>query len=266
MGFLTEITGEIRQRLRDHPLDQPAMEAAAAQAPPPRGLAVALRAAERRDGVAVLAEIKRASPSARDIALEADPVGRASAYEAGGAAAISVLTEPRYFGGTLDDLRAVRAAVRHPVLRKDFLLQPAQVVEARAAGADAVLLIAACLSDAELQTMLEIARELGMDPLLETHSDEDLERALATDVAVVGVNARDLESLHVDVPGALRRLGRIQSDRVAVLESGISTAADVAAAVGAGASAILVGEALMRAADPGSKLRELIAGIGPTPP
>ncbi|MGZ8571439.1 MAG: indole-3-glycerol-phosphate synthase TrpC, partial [Actinomycetota bacterium] len=105
MGFLTEITGEIRQRLRDHPLDQPAMEAAAAQAPPPRGLAVALRAAERRDGVAVLAEIKRASPSAGDIALEADPVGRASAYEAGGAAAISVLTEPRYFGGTLDDLR-----------------------------------------------------------------------------------------------------------------------------------------------------------------
>ncbi len=266
MGFLTDITSEIRQELRDTPLDEPALMAAVAQASPARGLASALRTAARDVGVAVIAEIKRASPSAGSISPDADPLDRARAYEAGGAAAISVLTEPRHFGGTLDDLRTVRAAVVHPVLRKDFLLQPGQVAEARAAGADSILLIAACLSDGELRDMLEVAREMGMDPLLETHSDEDLERALATDVAVVGVNARDLESLEVDVPGALARLTRVPGDRVGVLESGISTAADVVAAVDAGASAILVGEALMRAADPAEKLRELLGGLRSTPP
>ncbi len=242
------------------------MEAAAAQASPPRDLPGALRAAARDRGVAVIGEIKRASPSAGEIVREADPAGRATAYEVGGAAAISVLTEPHHFGGSLDDLRAVRAAVHGPVLRKDFLLEPAQIIEARAAGADAVLLIAAALPGDRLDAMLEITRRLGMEALLETHTEEDLERALATDAAVVGVNARDLGSLEVDVGAALRRLGRIPRDRVAVLESGISTPAGVAAAVDAGASAILVGEALMRAADPARTLSELVAGARSHPP
>jgi indole-3-glycerol phosphate synthase len=146
------------------------------------------------------------------------------------------------------------------VLRKDFLVLPAQVLEARAAGADSVLLITSCLDDAELHVMLDAARDLGMEPLLETHSDEDLDRALATDAEIVGVNARDLETLRVDTDAALARLRRIPSDRVAVLESGVSTRGHVVAAVDAGASAILVGEALMRAHDPGAAVRHLIVG------
>src|SRR4029450_3104143 len=135
---------------------------------------------------------KRASPSAGVIAGSIDPVSQAKAYDTG-AAAISVLTEPHHLGVSLDHLRAIRAAVKHPVLRKDFLVHPSQVVEARAAGADSVLLITASLDDQELATMLATSRGLGMEPLIETHSDDDLRRALATDAEVIGVNARDLE-------------------------------------------------------------------------
>jgi indole-3-glycerol phosphate synthase len=260
MGFLTDLTARIRDDLREHPLDEGALRAAVDDVPEARNLAWALRGYAAEDGVAMIAEVKRASPSAGAIAANADPVLQATAYDVAGAAAISVLTEPSHFGGSLDDLRAVRAAVLHPVLRKDFLVDAAQVVEARAAGADSVLLITSCLADDELAAMLTVARELGMEPLVETHSDEDLERALATDAEIVGVNARDLESLRVDVEAALARLRRVPSDRVAVLESGISTRAHVVAAADAGASAILVGEALMRAADPGAAIRHLVTG------
>jgi indole-3-glycerol phosphate synthase len=186
-----------------------------------------------------------------------DPVSLARAYEAAGAAAISVLTEPRYFGGSLEDLARVRAAVDVPVLRKDFLVKPAQVLEARAAGADAILVIASATDDPSLASLLGSASELGMGVLLETHGEEDLERALATDQQVVGINARDLESLEVDVPAALQRLRRVPAGRTAVLESGIASRAGAVAAVEAGASAILVGEALMRAPDPSAKVRQL---------
>ncbi|MDP9298340.1 MAG: indole-3-glycerol phosphate synthase TrpC, partial [Actinomycetota bacterium] len=152
---------------------------------------------------------------------------------------------------------AVRSAVELPVMRKDFLVHPSQVIEARAHGADAVLLIAACLSDAELHAMLSAAADLGMASIVEAHADGDLERALATDAAVIGVNARDLETLEIDVGRALGLLRRIPAGRVRVLESGISRRADVEEAAAAGASAILVGEALMRAGDPVEKLREL---------
>jgi len=260
MGFLTDFVTERRRALLDRPLDHVALAAAAATAPEPRNLAWTLRGYARADGVAVIAEVKRASPSAGAIAIDADPVIQATAYDVGGAAVISVLTEPTHFGGSMQDLRAVRAAVEHPVLRKDFLVDPDEILEARAAGADAVLLISSCLSDDELIRMIAVARELGMEPLVETYTDEDLQRVLATDAEVVGVNARDLESLDVDVAAALRRLARIGDDRVAVLESGIRTRADVAAAVAAGASAILVGETLMRAADPGAAIHELIHG------
>jgi indole-3-glycerol phosphate synthase len=258
MGFLTDVVAGVRAELATRPLDEQALRAALPSAPPVRPFAWVLRSYAREEGVAVIAEVKRASPSAGEIAADADPVLQAMAYDVGGAAAISVLTDGAHFRGSLADLGAVRDAVQHPVLRKDFLVHPAQVLEARAAGADSVLLITACLSDAELEAMLAAARELGMEPLVETHSDEDLERAVATDAAVIGVNARDLESLAVDPGSARRRLTRIPDDRVAVLESGIATRRDVETAVAAGASAILVGEALMRAPDPGRTIRALI--------
>jgi indole-3-glycerol phosphate synthase len=258
MGFLSDIVAEIRRDLARQPLDHEALTAMAAAQPPPRPFGTTLRDAARADGVALIAEVKRASPSAGAIAATADPLRQATAYDAAGAAAISVLTEGRHFGGSLEDLRAVCGSVAHPVLRKDFLVETGQVLEARAVGADTLLLISSCLDDDELATMLAACRALAMEPLVETHSDEDLERVLATDASIVGVNARDLETLAVDVPAALKRLGRVGRDRVAVLESGIRDRAAVLAAVDAGASAILVGESLMRAADPGRAVRALI--------
>ena len=161
-----------------------------------------------------------------------------------------MLTEPRHFSGSLADLRTARMAVKVPVLRKDFLVHPSQLIEARADGADAVLLIVAAVSPLELEALLATARDLGLGVLLESHSDAELDVALATDAEVIGVNARDLETLEVDAERARRQLGRIPAERIGVLESGIATREDVVAAVEAGASAILVGEALMRAADP----------------
>jgi indole-3-glycerol phosphate synthase len=258
MGFLSASVGEIRRELAERPLDHDALAAAASSAPPPRDVVAALGRAREADGVALIAEVKRASPSAGEIAVDTDPVAQAGAYAAAGAAVISVLTEPRHFAGSLEDLVAVRSAVTRPVLRKDFLVNPDQLLEARAAGADTALLIVSCLGDDELMDMLAAARANGMEPLVETHSDADLDRALATDAQIVGVNARDLESLDVDVSAARARLGRIPGDRVAVLESGIRDRDDVVAAVRAGASAILVGESLMRADDPARAVRALI--------
>jgi indole-3-glycerol phosphate synthase len=223
--------------------------------PPARDFVGALRARAGRP--AVIAEVKRASPSAGPIA-DRDPSERARAYASAGATAVSVLTEQAHFYGSLADMRAVRMACDLPVLRKDFLIHPSELIESRAAGADAVLLIAACLSANELTAMLATARDLGLGALVETHSDQDLEKVLATDAEVVGVNARDLETLDVDVDRALAHLARVPDGRLAVMESGIATRDQVRAAVDAGASAILVGEALMRADDPGAKLREML--------
>ncbi|HEY6567612.1 MAG TPA: indole-3-glycerol phosphate synthase TrpC [Actinomycetota bacterium] len=258
MGFLTDLTQRLRDDLVRDPLDEGALMARAVARPPARDFEAALRGGVGRP--AIIAEVKRASPSAGAIAEGADPVVQARAYEAGGAAAISVLTEGSHFHGSLVDLEAVRAMVQIPVLRKDFMVHPAQLIEARAHGADAVLLIVSCCSDAELTSLLSMASDLGLGVLLETHSDEDLVRALATDAAIIGVNARDLETLEVDVSGALRRLEHIGSERVAVMESGIATHDDALAAVSAGASAILVGEALMRAVDPAALVRDLTIG------
>ena len=253
MGFLTEVTDEVRRRLERSPLDESALMALALGLPPARPFERSLLAARAS---AVIAEIKRSSPSAGKIA-EADPAARARAYEAAGAAAVSVLTEPLHFDGSLADLRAVHLAVGVPVLRKDFLVHPSQVIESRVEGADAVLLIAAALSGAELKALIAAAADLGLDALVETHSEADLEKALATDAPVIGVNARDLETLEVDAARALALLGRVPEDRIAVLESGIVSRADVERAGAAGASAVLVGEALMRAEDPAATLREL---------
>jgi indole-3-glycerol phosphate synthase len=255
MGFLTDLVAGRRRELERHPLDDSTLLARAMAMPPARDFAGALRA--RADRPAVIAEVKRASPSAGPIA-DRDPAEQARAYASAGAAAISVLTEQAHFHGSLADLRAARMACDLPVLRKDFLIHPSELIESRASGADAVLLIAACLSSNELVAMLSTARDLGLGALVETHSDPDLEKALATDAEMVGVNARDLETLDVDVDRALAHLARIPDGRLGVMESGIATRAQVVAAVDAGASAILVGEALMRADDPGAKLRELL--------
>ena len=253
MGFLTDLVDDLRRRLEREPLDAPALMARALASPPARDFAAALRSATP----AVIAEVKRSSPSAGAIA-DRDPADQARAYEAGGAAAISVLTEPRHFDGMLADLRAVRTAVGLPVLRKDFLLDPAQVIESRAAGADAVLLIAACLSLPELTAMIRSADDLGMAALVETHADEDLRKALDAGASIIGVNARDLETLEVDQGRALAALRRVPTDRIAVFESGIRTRSDVEAALASGASAILVGEALMRADDPVAAVADLV--------
>lgn len=254
MGFLSDLVQELRAELDARPPDRDALEAAAAARPPAQDLTAALV----RSGVpAVIAEVKRASPSAGDIAGDADPVRQARAYADGGAAAISVLTERTHFRGSLEDLLAIREAVPLPLLRKDFIVRSEQIAEARAAGADSVLLITSCLTEGELTRLLADARAFGMEPLVETHDDDDLDRALATDARVLGVNARDLETLEVDVDRAVTRLRRIPADRVAVFESGVRVPADAAAAVAAGASAILVGEALMRAEDPAEAIRAL---------
>jgi indole-3-glycerol phosphate synthase len=253
MGFLTEVVDRTRRRLERQPLDDARLMSLAVGLPPARPFADALRSAA---APAVVAEVKRSSPSAGRIA-DADPAALARSYEGAGAAAVSVLTEAEHFDGAIADLRAVHLAVGIPVLRKDFLVHPSQVIESRVEGADAVLLIAAALPGAELKAMLAAAGDLGLGALVEAHSEEDLDAALGAGAEVVGVNARDLETLEVDLERALGLLGRVPADRVAVLESGLSTREQVEAAVAAGARAVLVGEALMRAEDPGTKLREL---------
>jgi len=255
MGFLTDVVERLQRDLEEHPLDDVALMARVSAMPPAKDLEAALTVGEPP---ALIAEVKRASPSAGMIAEDVNPSVLARGYQAGGAAAVSVLTEPRHFQGSLADLQAVRSSVSIPVLRKDFLIHPAQVIEARASGADAVLLIVAALTDAQLRALLEAAGDVGLATLVETHSDEDLRRALDSDAKLIGVNARDLETLEVDVAGALARVGRVPDDRISVLESGISTRANVDAALEAGASAILVGEALMRADDPARAVRKLL--------
>ena len=255
MGFLTDVVERVRRELERAPLDEGALLARCMSLPPPRDFVAALRTSARP---AVIAEVKRASPSAGPIAAGADPRALAAAYQGGGAAAISVLTEPRHFDGSLADVRLVHVVASLPVLRKDFLVHPAQLMETRAAGADAALLIAAALSPPELAAMLATAGDLGLATLVEAHTRDDLERALAAGAGVVGVNARDLETLEVDEGRALDLLASVPGDRVRVLESGISTRGQVLRAVAAGADAVLVGEALMRAEDPAAALRSLL--------
>lgn len=223
--------------------------------PPAFDLATALRGPE----VGLIAEVKRASPSSGPIA-DADPAAQAAAYVRGGAVAVSVLTEPRHFDGTLADLERVRRRVRVPVLRKDFIVHPSQVAESRAAGADAVLLIAAALDDAELRDLLQVCSDVGLAALTEVHHERDLDRVLAAGAGIVGVNARDLETLEVDEGRGLQILERVPPDRVRVFESGIVTREQVERAARVGADAVLVGEALMRAGDPTAKVRELLGG------
>jgi indole-3-glycerol phosphate synthase len=255
MSVLDEILAHKRQEVaalrRTMPLDR--VITAATAAPPARDFAQAIAGPPVR----FIAEIKRASPARGAIRQDADPAGVARVYEAGGAAGISVLTDARYFNGSADDLRAVRAAVGLPVLRKDFIVDAYQVYEARALGADAVLLIAGTLLLAELAALVRLTAELGMTAVFEGHAEADIDQAVACGARVIGINNRDLKTLAVDLATTARLRPRIPPGIVVVSESGIETAADVRRVGAAGIDAILVGTALMAGPDPAARLREL---------
>jgi len=246
---------EVRERQQRIPLA--ALREQLVDAPPVRNFMTALQARIALGQAAVIAEIKKASPSKGVIRADFDPAAIAASYEAGGAACLSVLTDVDFFQGADAYLQQARAACRLPVLRKDFVIDPYQLVEARVLGADCVLLIAAALDDARLVALLALASELGMDALLEVHDAAELDRALRVDAPLIGINNRSLRSFDVDLQTTLDLLQKIPADRLLVTESGIHTPADVARMRGNGVHAFLVGEAFMRADDPGSELRRL---------
>ncbi|HEY6007932.1 MAG TPA: indole-3-glycerol phosphate synthase TrpC [Geobacteraceae bacterium] len=224
----------------------------------PRGFVRALRAAEESGWTPVIAEVKKGSPSKGVIRADFDPVAIAEIYEQNGAACLSVLTDERFFLGHLSFLPLLRETVRLPLLRKDFLYDPYQLYEARVAGADAVLLIAAMLDLPQLRDLAALARELGLDVLLEVHDEQELEMALRVNVELIGINNRNLRTFVTDL-GTTERLARlVPGDRLVVAESGINSRADVVRLQQSGARAFLVGESLMREADIGAKLRDLL--------
>jgi len=218
----------------------------------------------RQPGVSVIAEFKRRSPSGGLIRADAAPADVARLYAQGGARALSVLTDARYFGGSDADLIEARGATTLPVLRKDFVVEEFQIREARALGADAILLIVRALSDSDLRSFLRLARELGMDALVETHSADEVERALDAGAEIIGVNNRDLDTLTTDVTLAPRLRRLVPADHVFVAESGVSTPEQIRILADAGVDAVLIGESLLRATDPGATLAELVAAGAPS--
>lgn len=231
------------------------LRARLADAPPVRDFFLPLAAG---GPIKLIAEVKKASPSQGVIRDDFDPVTIAQTYETHGASCLSVLTEEHYFLGSLDDLRQVRQAVGIPVLRKDFILDPYQLVEARAAGADAVLLIAECLDDCNLRKLHNGALELGLTPLVEFYEPQNLDRVLAAGATLIGVNNRDLKTFAVDLDHTIRLREQVPLDCVLVAESGIHTRGDVLRLQQAGIDAMLVGESLMRQADIASAVQRLL--------
>jgi indole-3-glycerol phosphate synthase len=239
---------------RKRVLPEVALKIAAQKIDPPRDFQGALS----RDGFNVIAELKKASPSRGVIRQEYSPAALARMLEAAGAVALSVLTEEDFFSGSLGDLKAARQETQIPVLRKDFIIDPWQVWEARAAGADSFLLITAILDDAALNEMLELGRSLHMEPLIEVHSRQELDRALALGARILGVNNRDLRNFDVRPETSLDLIQAIPEDCLAVSESGLGSHDDLARLRRAGFDAFLIGEHLMKEADPCVPLRELI--------
>lgn len=231
---------DLESRLSDRDRDRPFMEALV------------------RPGISLIAEFKRRSPSAGEIVDDASVASTVQAFERGGAVALSVLTDEPHFGGTLEDLRAAREACDLPILRKDFVVDPYQLYEAAANGADAVLLIVRALAEEDLVALHSEAMALDLDPLVEVHNAEELERALELDAAVIGINNRDLDRNEVDVATTFELMPDVPTGKTVVAESGISDPAELEALDRVGVDAVLIGEALMRAADPEARAREFV--------
>ena len=257
-GPLGRLTAAAAERARELTPRQAELEGRTAQAPAAAGFAAAIGAAP---GVAVIAEIKRRSPSRGSINEHLDAVERARVYVGAGATCVSVLTEPREFGGALADLETLARERVAPLLRKDFHVAEIQVTEARAFGASAVLLIARALPPAGLGRLVQWSLDVGVEPLVEVRDEWELEAALGTAAPLIGVNARNLETLEIDPDLVARLIPLIPAGRVAIAESGITTRADVHAVAAAGADAVLVGSALSMAADPG----DLVGALASVP-
>jgi indole-3-glycerol phosphate synthase len=260
--YLPEILAHTRKVVAERmaAADVRALERAA-ETHGPRGFARALRAKAASEGLAVIAELKKASPSKGLIRAEFDAAALAKALEAGGAAVLSVLTDERFFQGSLENLRRASAAVSIPCLRKDFMVDEFQMLEARAHGADAILLIVAALTDVQLKELRESARGFGLDVLCEVHDADELDRALALDCECVGVNSRDLRTFEVSLDRACELASRLPQSAVKVAESGIHTVADMQRLRSAGYEAFLIGESLMRQPDPGAALSTLLREV-----
>ncbi len=257
-SILDKIYAAKRDEVRDRRaiVSPVAIVAAAGRAPKPRDFVGALRSHRP----AIIAEIKRASPSKGDIFNGLDPASVAKDYADAGAAAISVLTDS-HFKGSLDDLRAVRAAVELPLLRKDFIFDPYQVYEARAAGADCILLIAAMLKEGQLRSLAALARELGMATLVESHNESEFQLAEKIGTGLVGINNRDLHTFVTDIAQTERMLDGYKGEALIVTESGIDSAADMRRLEASGAHAFLIGESLLREGAPGARLSELMTAF-----
>jgi indole-3-glycerol phosphate synthase len=250
--ILEGVRSDLAERQQAAPLDQ--LKEAAARAPSPRDVLAALGG----DEVSVIAEVKRASPSKGALAAIADPAALAADYASGGARVISVLTERRRFGGSLDDLAAVRESVQVPVLRKDFVVSSYQLWEARAYGADLVLLIVAAMDQNALVSLVERAESIGLVPLVEVHTGEELDRALAAGATVIGVNARNLATLEVDRGVFAELAPRIPDGIIKIAESGVRGPHDLLAYAASGADAVLVGESLVTGKDPRTAVADLV--------
>jgi indole-3-glycerol phosphate synthase len=255
LSILERILAVKRAEIAAAKKEQPRIEGKAHAASAPRDFVAALRARQP----AVIAEIKRASPSKGVLRADFDPAAIAKSYEKGGAACMSVLTDKEFFQGAGEHLSVARAACSLPALRKDFLIDSYQVFESRALGADCVLLIAACLQEAEMRELETLANGLGMAVLVEVHDADELERALKLKTPLIGINNRNLRSFETRLETTLDLLPRIPPERLVITESGIVSKADVARMRQQGVEAFLVGEAFMRAKDPGAELRKLFS-------
>ncbi|HTW09514.1 MAG TPA: indole-3-glycerol phosphate synthase TrpC [Acidimicrobiales bacterium] len=260
--YLDKILAAHRAKAAADERDLSALVRQAEACPPVRPFAAGLRAARPPGGLAVIAEVKRRSPSKGGLAPDLDPAKLAKTYESAGAACLSVLTDAEFFAGSPADLAAARSAVGLPVLRKDFTVSPADVCDARIMGADAVLLIVGALSSPELRELLDLARHLGIEALVEVHDEDEAEQALSAGTTLLGVNQRDLGTFEVDRDRAVRVAATLPSQVMRVAESGIRTRDDALCLAEAGFDAVLVGEALVTAADPGAALGALLgAGV-----
>lgn len=254
--FLDTVIEHTQKKLDKRKAKVPETELLARLEPVPRGrpFSEALVA----EGISLIAEMKRASPSRGPIRPDAGVTEIVTAYQDAGASAVSVLTEPKWFGGSLDDLVEARAAIQLPILRKDFIVDPYQLLEARVAGADAALLIVAALGRKRLAELMAAAHEIGLDTLVEVHDEKEVEKAVEAGAEIIGINNRDLHSLEVDLRTSFRLLADVPAGTVVVAESGITTREDVLELEEAGVDAILVGETLMRHRDPRDGVRALL--------